>query len=63
MYLLFNNLQRNFPPTVYYKIFVHNPIVDMNAFSPRDYTREGKQILPLNLFNNLVPLKDQRVGM
>jgi hypothetical protein len=47
---------RNFPPTIYYKIFVHKPIIDMNAFSPRDYTKEGKQMLPLNLFNNLSPI-------
>jgi hypothetical protein len=53
---------RNFPPTVYYKIFAHKPIIDMNSFSPRDYTQEGKQILPLNLFNNISPLKDSKFG-
>lgn len=53
---------RYFPPTVYYKIFVHHPIIDMNSFSPRDYTKEGKQILPLDLFNNVSPLKDNRIG-
>lgn len=27
-----------FPPVIYYKIFIHNPLVDVNAFAPRDYT-------------------------
>ena len=26
-----------FPPLIYYKIFVHGAIVDINAFAPRDY--------------------------
>ena len=39
-----------FPPTIYYKIFVHKALVDMNAFSPRDYTT-SKQLLPVELFN------------
>lgn len=28
----------SFPPTMMYKIFVHRPICDVNAFAPRDYT-------------------------
>jgi len=28
-----------FPPVIYYKIFVHNAVCDINAFAPRDYTR------------------------
>ncbi len=28
-----------FPPVVYYKIYTHNPVVDINAFAPRDYTK------------------------
>ncbi len=32
-----------FPPTVFYKIFVHAPVVDINAFAPRDYTRHKKK--------------------
>jgi len=27
----------SFPPLIYYKIFVHGAIVDINAFAPRDY--------------------------
>ena len=26
-----------FPPKIYYKIFTRRPVIDMNAFSPRDY--------------------------
>ncbi|KAJ3053643.1 hypothetical protein HK097_003756 [Rhizophlyctis rosea] len=41
-----------FPPTIYYKIFVHKNLVDMNAFSPRDYTAPySKQVLPRDLFD------------
>ncbi|XP_063160799.1 protein MFI [Candoia aspera] len=28
-----------FPPSIYYKIFTHRPIVDMCANSPKDYTK------------------------
>jgi len=28
-----------FPPIIYYKIFVHQSLVDINAFAPRDYTQ------------------------
>uniref|UniRef100_A0A0G4GDH7 Uncharacterized protein n=1 Tax=Chromera velia CCMP2878 TaxID=1169474 RepID=A0A0G4GDH7_9ALVE len=27
------------PPQLYYKIFVHGPLIDINAFAPRDYRR------------------------
>jgi len=29
-----------FPPKVYFKIFTHRPLCDVNAFAPRDYTLE-----------------------
>jgi len=29
-----------FPPKVYFKIFTHRPLCDVNAFAPRDYTIE-----------------------
>ncbi|KAI9355624.1 hypothetical protein DFJ73DRAFT_824427 [Zopfochytrium polystomum] len=46
-----------FPPTIYYKIFVHQNLVDMNAFSPRDYTQESaKAPLPRILFSKIGPL-------
>ncbi|KAL5040302.1 hypothetical protein BDV3_006587 [Batrachochytrium dendrobatidis] len=41
-----------FPPTIYYKVFVHKSIVDMNAFSPRNYTDEKiKTITPRQRFH------------
>jgi hypothetical protein len=27
----------NFPPNIYYKIFVKSGVIDINAFAPRDY--------------------------
>ncbi len=40
-----------FPPTIYYKIFIHQNMVDMNAFSPRNYTlNESKAPLPQTIF-------------
>ena len=51
----------HFPPTIYYKIFVHTPLVDLGAFSPRDYTKEAKQILPLFLFNKSKGVEPQEV--
>ena len=43
MFLYFKD---KFPPTIYYKIFTHRSIVDMCAFSPRDYTdmRERRRL-------------------
>ena len=29
-----------FPPKVYFKLFTHRPLCDVNAFAPRDYTQE-----------------------
>ena len=31
---------RLFPPQIYYKIYTHNPLCDVNAFAPRDYKQE-----------------------
>ncbi|KAI9330475.1 hypothetical protein DFJ73DRAFT_765345 [Zopfochytrium polystomum] len=39
-------MQTTFPPTIYYKIFIHQNLVDMNAFSPRDYTQESAKAPP-----------------
>ncbi|TPX56416.1 hypothetical protein PhCBS80983_g04549 [Powellomyces hirtus] len=42
----------SFPPSIFYKVFVHKSLIDMNAFSPRDYTSpESKQPLPVDLFD------------
>ena len=30
---------QKFPPLIYYKIFAHGPVVDINAFAPRDYMK------------------------
>ena len=32
----------SFPPKVYFKVFTHRPLCDVNAFAPRDYTKESK---------------------
>ncbi|KAL0488228.1 myosin head domain [Acrasis kona] len=32
-----------FPPTVFYKIFIHSPLIDINAFAPRDYTKHKQK--------------------
>lgn len=32
-----------FPPLIYYKIFAHGSIVDINAFAPRDYVKIKKE--------------------
>ncbi|CEM05286.1 unnamed protein product [Vitrella brassicaformis CCMP3155] len=32
-----------FPPLLYYKIFVHGPVVDVNAFAPRPYQLTEEQ--------------------
>ena len=33
-----------FPPLIYYKIFTHGGIVDINAFAPRDYMKMKKDL-------------------
>ena len=33
-----------FPPLIYYKIFTHGGIVDINAFAPRDYNAIKKEV-------------------
>ncbi len=32
-----------FPPLIYYKIFSHGGVVDINAFAPRDYMQMKKE--------------------
>ena len=40
-----------FPPTIYYKIYLHRNMIDLNSFAPRDYTAQSsKQVLPAALF-------------
>ena len=34
---------QKFPPLIYYKIFTHGSIVDINAFAPRDYEKMRKE--------------------
>ena len=34
-----------FPPLIYYKIFTKNPVVDINAFAPRNYAQEDESEL------------------
>ena len=33
----------SFPPLIYYKIFIHGAVVDINAFAPRDYNQIKKE--------------------
>lgn len=40
-----------FPPKVYFKIFTHRPLCDVNAFAPRDYTKEFRMD-PIAINNN-----------
>eukprot|EP00842_Homolaphlyctis_polyrhiza_P003575 jgi/Hompol1/4218/HPOL_003588-RA len=55
----------NFPPKIYYKVYIHQNMVDMNAFSPRDYTKtKSKQVPPRHLFNKQYELpKHSEQGM
>lgn len=47
------SFQDMFPPNVYYKVFTHRPIVDLCAYSPRDYTAMAyKKNLPREMHNN-----------
>lgn len=44
--------QEQFPPSVYYKVFTYQNIVDLGAYSPRDYTAMSwKQPLPQDVHN------------
>jgi len=44
-------LTTDFPPVIYYKVFTHNPLCDVNSFAPRDYTRH-RPVSPTDLHNN-----------
>lgn len=41
-----------FPPLIYYKIFTHGSLVDLNAFAPRDYQamkrQKGKEVINIH---------------
>jgi hypothetical protein len=49
-----------FPPTIYYKIFVHGGIVDIGSFAPRDYAslKKGDKV-PKKMF--LKDYKNEKV--
>lgn len=32
---------KSFPPVIYYKVFCHSPLCDVNSFAPRDYANLG----------------------
>lgn len=55
---VFRTNQAQFPPTIFYKIFIHRNMIDLNSFSPRDYTASSsRQELPAKLFlKDLGPL-------
>ena len=45
-----------FPPKVFFKVFTHRPLCDVNAFAPRDYTRESKpDAFHNNNYENTLP--------
>jgi hypothetical protein len=37
----------SFPPALYFKVFTHQPLFDVNAFAPRDYA--GDKSTPTEL--------------
>ncbi|XP_062376825.1 protein MFI [Sardina pilchardus] len=50
-----------FPPSIYYKIFTHRPIVDLCASSPKDYTHEAqRRPVPRQRHNHLPVVQDDR---
>ncbi|KAJ3357752.1 hypothetical protein HDU91_005377, partial [Kappamyces sp. JEL0680] len=51
-----------FPPIIYYKIYIHNNLVDLNAFAPRDYTQQQCKLpLPQTMFLKMgaLPVKQE----
>lgn len=52
----------NFPPLIYYKIYIHSGICDLNSFAPRDYTAirkvTKKAIVNISLESNEVKKMD-----
>ena len=52
---------QSFPPMICYKIYVERNLVDLNAFSPRDYT-SAQQIHPFFKFNRAGELPEQPSG-
>ncbi|XP_067108209.1 protein MFI [Osmerus mordax] len=53
----------SFPPSIYYKIFTHRPIVDMCANSPKDYTHPGaKRPIPRQVHNGRALVLDDQSG-
>ena len=38
-----------FPPNVYFKIYTHRPLCDVNSFAPRDYNKEKKQRIGIQM--------------
>ncbi|CAM4353636.1 unnamed protein product [Caretta caretta] len=61
VYIRFRLGGTKYPPSIYYKIFTHRPIVDMCANSPKDYTKPAyKQLLPEAIHGQI--WKDDRNG-
>lgn len=52
-----------FPPKIYYKIYTHRPLCDINAFAPRNYSTERKYPQdPLTLHNKPISLSSSYPG-
>eukprot|EP00833_Pecoramyces_ruminatium_P008240 jgi/Orpsp1_1/1182272/evm.model.c7180000080573.2 len=50
----------SFPPVIYYKIYIHKSLIDINSFSPRDYTKIEKPT-PHQLFCNDKEIPDNSI--
>jgi hypothetical protein len=53
-----------FPPRIYFKVYTHKPVCDVNAFAPRDYSSE-RHLEPLQLHNKFgsIDLSSKRLDV
>ena len=52
---------QTFPPKIYYKIYTHQPMCDVNAFAPKDYTRS--KLLNMDQVNHHASSAREREAM
>ncbi|KAK3578442.1 hypothetical protein CHS0354_037419 [Potamilus streckersoni] len=65
IHIKFRLAGERFPPNIYYKIFTHRPIQDLNANSPKDYTKAEQKLRMAKDQNNkyrTVPGEDNHSG-
>lgn len=56
----------SFPPSIYFKIYTHRPLCDINSFAPRDYSKERKSdggLVPSNMMKDVSGGKGDRSGI